>query len=478
MTWPAIVALALIAICLVPRSPLPLLYLSFILSAVTTLSLNPIEGGTNILPGAVCAAFFVCKIVLPADRLPKAVDAAIEPAKLNILFVFLAYALFTAYAMPRLFARMVEVVPLNPDTNWPVALMPISANYSQSAYMALSVGVALAFFLEAESRSFRQHFIQAALVGGLALIVTGVADFALTSLGHADALEPFRNAKYTLLTNAEIAGDKRIVGLMPEASAYGASCVTSLATLAFLRPSLENWWLRNLFVPLTILGLVAMAVGSLSSTAYGGLGVFAAVYAVNWVRRTLNPDAPARGGLKWEAIAVVVAGVLLLAVIALAPDIMHPVYERLDALIFKKSETSSFEERARFTKTALNAFFYTYGLGVGLGSVMTSNWFVAILSSTGIFGAALLFGFIARLYLLPCVSADPRTKEFAIGLKFALVPYFAMQAVAALTPDIGVAAAAAMGLLASLTSKDVKSSVGAFTASGRALRAWNRPSAT
>src|SRR5262249_7452361 len=152
--------------------------------------------------------------------------------------------------MPRLFARMVEVVPLNPGSNWPVALMPISANYSQSAYMALSIGVALAFFLEAQNRSFRQHFIRAALVGGLALIVTGTADFALTTLGHAEVLEPFRNAKYALLTNAEIAGNRRIVGLMPEASAYGTSCVMFAAMLAFLRP---NRWLRNLFAPLATL---------------------------------------------------------------------------------------------------------------------------------------------------------------------------------------------------------------------------------
>ena len=64
MTWPSIAALVLIALCLVPRSPLPLLYLSFMLSTVTTLSLNPSEGGINVLPGSVCAAFLVCKIVL------------------------------------------------------------------------------------------------------------------------------------------------------------------------------------------------------------------------------------------------------------------------------------------------------------------------------------------------------------------------------------------------------------------------------
>jgi hypothetical protein len=478
MTWPAIVALVLIAICLIPRSPLPLLYLSFILSTITTLSLNPIEGGTNILPGAVCAAFFVCKIVLAGDRLPKAVDAAIEPAKLNILFVFLAYALFTAYVLPRLFARMVEVVPINPDSTWPVALTPTSANYSQSAYLTLSVGVTLAFFLQGENSSFRRHFIQAVLVGGLSLIVTGIADFTLTTLGDTDLLEPFRNAKYALLTNAEVEGDKRIVGLMPEASAFGSSCVASVATLAFLRPCLENRWLRNLLAPLTIFGLVAMAVGSLSSTAYGGLGVFGAAYAANWLRRALSPDAPAREALKWEAIAVVAAVVILLAIVALAPDLMKPIYERLDALIFKKSESTSFDDRTRFTKTALNAFFATDGLGVGFGSVMTSNWFVAILSSTGIFGAVLLFIFILRLYILRCRNADPRTREFAMGLKFALVPYFAMQAAVGTTPDIGVPAASAMGLLASLTSTDEKSSLGRVAAGGWPIRARNRPSSS
>jgi hypothetical protein len=112
---------------------------------------------------------------------------------------------------------------------------------------------------------------------------------------------------------------------------------------------------------------------------------------------------------------VVAAVVILLAVVALAPDLMKPIYERLDALIFKKSETTSFDDRTRCTNTPLNAFFATDGLGVGFGSVMTSNWFVAILSSTGIFGAVLLFIFILRLYILRCRNrnADPRTMVIA-----------------------------------------------------------------
>ncbi len=471
MTWPGIAAIILIALCLVPRSPLPLLYLSFMLSTVTTLSLNPSEEGINVLPGSVCAAFLVCKIVLVPHRLPKVVNAALEPGKLSILFIFLAYAIFTAYVLPRLFAHMVEVVPINPRLNWPVTLTPNSANYSQSAYLALSAGVVLAFFLKGESASFRRHFLYAVLAGGISLIAAGIVDFTLTNSGHGDLLEPFRNAKYALLANAEIAGDKRIVGLMPEASAYGSACVIAIAVLAFLRPCFENRYLRDLFAPLVIAGLVTMAAGSLSSTAYGGLGILTAVYAVNWMRRALNRDAPARGALKWEAIFAAAALVLLLGVLALASDLMTPVYERLDALIFKKTDSSSFEDRARFTRTALDAFFATRGVGVGLGSVMTSNWFVAILSSTGIFGAALLFGFMLRLYILRCPVADPQAQEFAMGLKFALVPYFAMMAVAGSTPDFGFEAASVMGLLASLTSAET----GQVPAAARLSAARNLP---
>jgi hypothetical protein len=91
---------------------------------------------------------------------------------------------------------------------------------------------------------------------------------------------------------------------------------------------------------------------------------------------------------------------------------------------------------------------------------------VAILSSTGIFGAALLFGFILRLYILRCPGPDPETKEFAIALKFALVPYFAMMAVAGSTPDFGFGAAAVMGLLASLTATRSRPSPGHVRAGG------------
>jgi hypothetical protein len=53
---------------------------------------------------------------------------------------------------------------------------------------------------------------------------------------------------------------------------------------------------------------------------------------------------------------VVAAVVILLAVVALAPDLMKPIYERLDALIFKKSETTSFDDRTRYGHTSKRLF--------------------------------------------------------------------------------------------------------------------------
>lgn len=453
MTWPAVAVWILIVLAALPRSPLPLLYLYSGLGAFMTLTLAPTGGGgLNLLGQSVCAGFLVCKLLLTENRLPRAWDAAVDPNKLGLLFIFLAYALFSAYVMPRFFAQLVEVIPMSVTVDWAIPLQPTPSNLAQSAYMAMSVGMALAMFVMASSASFRQHYMKAAFFGGLVLIATGIADAVLSAAGLSDLLEPFRNASYALLTNVEIAdGAKRIVGLMPEASAYGAACVVAASTLIFFRPCFEDERWRNLFVPLGIAGLLAMAVLSTSSTAYVGLGVLALTFGVNWLRRALSANAPARGGLQSEAFIAIAGFLLLLAIIALFPDLMQPVYNRLDTLIFKKTESDSYLGRTMWTQVAMQAFFATNGLGVGLGGARTSNWFASILSNTGIFGTILLFGFILRLYFRRYNGVNPLTAEFVTALKFSLIPQFAMLALSGTNPDIGTGMASALGLIAALT---------------------------
>lgn len=473
MTWPGVVCWILIVIGVFARGPF-LLYLFFAFGPFSALTLVPPETGLNLVPQAVCTVFLIYKMVLSTGQLRPAFDAVIDPARLGLLFIFLIYGFFTAYVMPRLFAHMVEVIPMNAKVPWAVLLEPTSANFTQPAYMTLSVAMALAFYLNGGSASFRRHYLQAMLLGSLVLIATGFVDMAVSAVGLGDLLEPFRNASYGLLVDVEMAGSKRVVGLTPEASSFGSACVGAAASLAFLRPCFENEFLRSRLVPLAIFGLLGMAALSTSSTAYVGLALFAMIFAANWMRRALSPDAPARDGLKWEASLALAAAFLLLFVIALVPSMLDSVYEMLDQTIFKKSQSDSFAERSMWTRVGMEAFFATGGLGVGLGSERTSNWYVGILSNTGIIGAVLLAWFILRLYIQRC-RGDSVIVEFATALKFSLIPGFVMAALAATTPDLGTGAGATLGLLASLNSIDLSSSVRAGGNAARQIGARSRP---
>ena len=115
-----------------------------------------------------------------------------------------------------------------------------------------------------------------------------------------------------------------------------------------------------------------MAWLSLSSSAYLGLAAFAVVFAVSWLRRTLSPYTPAPDGLKWEVIIVLVAALTLLGLAAAVPHALDYIYDEIDVIIFKKSESGSYAGRTEWSRVAWEAFFATDGLGVGLGGARTS----------------------------------------------------------------------------------------------------------
>lgn len=453
MTWPAVLFWLLIVVSVFRRGPI-LLYVFLAAGSFGSLQMVPGEavGGANLLPQSVVAVFFIGKTLLQDDHPTRALNAALDPAQLGLLFMFLAYGFLSAYAMPRLFMHSVPVIPINVQLPWPVLLEPTAANITQPAYMALSVGMALAIALVATRPDFREHYLLASLVGGAVVIGTGLVDMALSSVGLADLLEPFRNASYGLMLDVEVVGGRRrVVGLMPEASAYGAICIGAAASLAFLRPCFTDA-LRRRVAPAIILGLIVMGVLSTSSTAYVGIAFFAIVFAANWVRRSLDRRAPARDELKWEAFAAFSAAFAILIVVTLSPTLLDPVYEMLDSIIFKKTESESYVERSMWTRVGMEAFFATKGLGVGLGSDRTSNWFVAILSNTGAIGAGLLGLFIVRLFLLRR-PADPYAAEYLTALKFSLLPGFIMASLAGTTPDIGVGVGATFGLMLGLAAR-------------------------
>ncbi|MBO0732729.1 MAG: hypothetical protein J2P49_00095 [Methylocapsa sp.] len=456
-TWPAAVFWLLIAAGTFWRGP-GLLYVFTAAGAFGTLLMVPGElvGKVNILPQPVCAVFLVLKILLQREQIARAVNTLLDPARLGFLFLFLVYGLVSAYIMPRLFAHTVTVIPITATVNWPVALEPSSGNITQSAYLALSIGVSLAFALAAARPEFLRHYLLALLFGGFVFILTGVMDLVLTNVGLASLLEPFRNAAYTLHVDVESSTGKRVVGLMPEASAYGPLCVANAASLAFLRP-LFMGKVRDFIVPAAVLGLLAMAALSFSSTAYVGIAVFGCAYALNWVRRLSSRADVVRRGLGLEALAAGAALIAFLTVLTLAPKLTDPVFDKLDSMLVTKTQSSSYAQRMMWNQVGIDAFFATRGIGAGLGSARSSSWYVAILSNTGYIGAALLICFILQLYLRQAPD-DPQKAELVTGLKFALIPNFATAGLTGLSPDFGVANGALFGLIVSAAASPNASS--------------------
>jgi hypothetical protein len=456
MTWPAVVGWIIIAFGLMVRGPF-LLYAFFAFGAFGTLNMIPHEavGGLNMGPQSFCAVFLILKILLAGDNGRRAVEAALDPRRLGILFLFLIYAIFSAYLMPRLFDHGALIIPVSSKDPIPspIPLEPTLANVTQSAYMTISVFMTLAFAIAGQSAEFRNHYLKAMLFGGVVLIVTGLIDMVTASSGLADLLKSFRTIdEANLLIDDHVGDMKRVVGLMSEASSYGAVCTAAAGVLAMLRACFPER-LRNRAVPPVIVGLVVMSFLSTSSTAYVGLSAFAAVFAFNWVRRALDPHALNAEGLVLEAWGAIAAAFAALVVICFAPTLLDPAYAVVNEVIFNKSLSGSYVERNMWTRSALDAFFATDGLGVGLGGARTSNWYVNILANTGVVGATLLAFFITQLFLYRCPTGR-KGQEFITGLKLGLLPNAVMIALAGTIPDFGVSVATQFGLIVALATPE------------------------
>ena len=236
-----------------------------------------------------------------------------------------------------------------------------------------------------------------------------------------------------------------------------------------------------------MLGLLIMGALSTSATAYAGSAVLGCVYLFDLARRVLDRQAFGRDALGWEIGILAVAALIGCAVAALAPGKIAPAFDVIDKVVFSKSESYSYYQRSLWTHTGWLAFLDTGGLGVGLGSVRTSNWSVSILASTGVFGGLLLFGFIAQKLLQRTSHLSREDAAFAIGVKLSLAPALVMTELSGTIPDIGFAAAAALGLLSAAAPAAAGSTVdpsaaapepaqsAARTASPRRRRRVGRP---
>lgn len=457
MTWPAVVLWICIFGGLWSSGP-ALLYVFAVSQSFGTLQMLPGEslGGVNILPQSVCAAVLVAKIVLQRGNIVRGLATAFDPGRAGLLMAFLNYSVLTALLLPRIFAGQVDVVPISGAiVSGTSVLAPAPGNVTQTAYVILSTVTVLAISVVGTRQEFQRHFILSLWVGGVVLVLTGWLDLVSSSLGLSALLDPFRNASYTLLIDNEVLGAKRIVGLMPEASSYGSGCVTAAATLTLLRPCFEPRF-RQIWVPLTIIGLLLMSALSTSSSAYIGLVIFVLAFGLNWMLRSLNPRALERGDLSIELAIVLGGAFMLLCAVVLSPALLDPINAMLNAMLFQKASSESYMERSMWTAVGWHAFVATQGLGVGLGGLRTSNWFVSILGNTGVFGACLLFGFVLRLMIVRPGRDTAYRAEMRRALRLSLLPSLVMAWFSGTIPDFGVAEGAVFGMLVALTNREIE----------------------
>jgi hypothetical protein len=454
VSFPVVLFWLLIMWGIVARGPV-LFYLYFALGAFGSIAIVPPElvAGSTLLPQPICAAVLFFKLCFQPGALNAMTAAAADFRRLAWLTLFVLVAIATAFIMPRLFAGVVDIIPVRFIVGLEAQpLGPTTTNITQSVYLVLSFSAALTFYRLLRSEEARRTMVKAQVLGGAILILTGLIDMFA---GASPLVAPFRTAAYALATNAEIAGAKRVVGLMPEASAFGAACLSAAMPLYFFRRILGSGLVKSLALPAVLAGLLVMAALSTSSTAYAGLAVFGALAAANWIRRAWNEAGSLRRpDMIFDALIAVGGLLAFLTAWALNPTVLAPVFNMVDAVVLQKSATSSYAERNLWTQVSFDSIFSTYGLGVGLGSTRASNWFVAILSNTGVLGAGFIAIFLVQgLLCKPKPRLPPEHSNMVTGLKLIYSTILAMGALAGTTADFGAGGGLIFGLLVALTER-------------------------
>ena len=439
MNFPALI-FWLVILCSFWARPGTVLVLLLASLPFASLSLLPIEitGGMTLLPQMMFAVVLILKVVSPhAMTLSPKFLSTLQLRSLGYLTIFLLIGIVATLIMPRLFLGQVVVFPTR--VSWIADLLsPSQANFTQSGYVTLSVMTALAVTMMADEPGFTGTLLKALLAGGTVCVVTGLIDVAAASTGMESLLEPFRNAEYSLLTNDAVgSGMRKVVGLTPEASAYGPICVEFAAAIGLLRTVYAEGHQR-MYATIVAVSLVLMALLSTSSTAYGGLAVLGLVYAAHWVRRAAYPSALAQSGILGELLVGLSLIIALLLILIAHANLLNPLLNLIDEQIFNKPQTSSFYERSLWNSTAWDALVSTWGLGIGFGSTRTSSWFAAVVSGAGFVGAAFMGVFLVQTLARRSISRIVLSVEIMTALKLSLVPALVMVGITAPGPDFGL----------------------------------------
>jgi hypothetical protein len=313
--------------------------------------------------------------------------------------------------VPRMMAGDMDVMALSRGpsgiTYKLVPFAPVSGNLTQTAYALGSVLTFASGRVLMRGQQRRQLFAQAVVAVTMLNIAAAMLNVVEFYSGMPSMLDVVRTAYAT--THQVWGSLPRIQGTFPETSAFSA---VSLGLFAFT----FQLWLDK-----TMTRRAGFAAGasllslmfSTSGTAYAGLAIYFSFLTIALFRRAARGRAAPR--LAWVFATVP----LLLSIMELMLVADLPIMGRLGAFfnetVLQKLDSQSGLERGSWNTAAWGNFLDSYGLGLGIGSVLTSSFVVTLLSNLGVFGATLY-----ALFLLQLFRRAPRTQQTTDAFEAAL----------------------------------------------------------
>jgi hypothetical protein len=234
-----------------------------------------------------------------------------------------------------------------------------------------------------------------------------------------------------MLISHRMAGIKRMIGGMPEASTYGGF---SLGLFGIWK----HYWITGPKTPwVTVMFLMATisVLRSTSSGAYVALVVLLAIYSIGWALLA------GRGKVSPRAAVLIFAGVIgfwicTVAIVA-GYQLVEPITVFFDNTLLNKLESDSGVERGGWNTQAFANFTDTWFLGAGLGSVRASNWFLACLGSIGIIGTAFYLAFLGSIARAPAETGNEARDAIIQSLKIGCLALLIAALLTASTPNLG-----------------------------------------
>ena len=423
-----------------------LYYLFFGSMSFLMLSVIPSGDSGVALTAPWIVAVLLSLKILGRVGISRMVQTLLNPICFLPLTVSTLYGVFTSILMPKLFAGKIFVFPMRITGGgyYRVALETTNANITQSLYFIICAATVWSCYTICADPRQRDHFFKAFVFGAVAAVATGIADM-VTSAAHADfILAPFRTASYALMDGVEMLGVRRVIGLTPEASTYAQLLFGFLPVLA-LAPVPSSYFPP--MGPYRILICVLLVALCLASTSSGGM---VSILGLGLLMGGWSVVGLLRG--RRSAVVVLFGGVVLLTVaiglILGAPAVSDFASRLFETLVLKKNLSDSYIERSTWNAASMNAFWSSYGLGIGFGSSRASSYAAAVLSSLGAPGALCLVVFFVQMALAR--PAAPEDRTLASTLKLAAVAGLIIPVLSIGTPNFGLSNAVLYGALIAL----------------------------